>query len=271
MYVMELLQKFRPYDFAQGRQSEPDSFDQRPTSLWLAQLTLKLRHKFPKIKSLFLQQKTALTDGFRDSTKVESNLAYHLLDRITQITQHVKFKMRGGDGICTRRTLDDKPGSPLRHPHTTSVYHNFSLRLPRPSLRSVLAMTLLFSMILHSLFILPSSVYAASSPWSQTNWNGGSGQTSWSDTTKYDSSSSVTTSTANQVTLTATSSWYNASWAYRKKIPFDNSAQAENLTNFPVLVKLSSSNFDFTKAQSAGQDIRFTDSDGTTLNISGSE
>src|SRR3989338_9037174 len=63
----------------------------------------------------------------------------------------------------------------------------------------------------------------------------------------------------------ATDSWYNTSWQYRKKLIFDNSTQSENLTNFPVLVKLTSSRFDFTLAQSAGQDIRFADSDGTTL------
>jgi hypothetical protein len=60
-------------------------------------------------------------------------------------------------------------------------------------------------------------------------------------------------------------SWYNTSWQYRKKVTFNNSAQAENLIDFPVLIDLSSSNFTFSKALSAGQDIRFTDSDGTTL------
>ncbi len=109
------------------------------------------------------------------------------------------------------------------------------------------------------------SVQAASSPWTQTDWSGGSGQTSWSDSTKFDSSSSITTSTAGQATLTATSSWYNTSWAYRKKITLDNTASSTTLTNFPVLVSLTSSNFTFSKAQSAGQDIRFTDSDGSTL------
>lgn len=38
----------------------------------------------------------------------------------------------------------------------------------------------------------------------------------------------------------------------------------ESLFNFPVLVKLTSSNFDFGKAQSSGQDIRFIDSDNST-------
>jgi hypothetical protein len=52
-----------------------------------------------------------------------------------------------------------------------------------------------------TLFLVPVS---AASSWTQTNWSGGSGQTSWSDTTKFDSSSSVTTSTANQAILTNT-------------------------------------------------------------------
>lgn len=59
--------------------------------------------------------------------------------------------------------------------------------------------------------------------------------------------------------------WYNASWSNRRKITFDNSGQAENLTDFPVLVKLNSTRIDYAKTQNSGQDIRFTDSDGTTL------
>jgi hypothetical protein len=63
----------------------------------------------------------------------------------------------------------------------------------------------------------------------------------------------------------ADDSWYNTSWLYRRKLVFNNSAQSENLTNFPVRVRLMSHRFDFTLAQSSGQDIRFTDSDGKTL------
>lgn len=59
--------------------------------------------------------------------------------------------------------------------------------------------------------------------------------------------------------------WLGSAWIYRKKINFNNGSQNENLTNFPVLVHLTSSNFEFGKARSSGQDIRFTDSDGTTL------
>ncbi len=53
-------------------------------------------------------------------------------------------------------------------------------------------------------------------------------------------------------------------WQYKRKLTFDNAAQSENLIDFPVLVHLSSSNFDFSKAQGNGEDIRFFDADDTT-------
>ncbi len=63
----------------------------------------------------------------------------------------------------------------------------------------------------------------------------------------------------------AQAAWYNGAWRYRKELIFDNSAQASNLTSFPVMVKLSSTNFNFSQAKTNGADLRFTDSDGTTL------
>src|SRR3989344_8654011 len=141
--------------------------------------------------------------------------------------------------------------------------------------RFVVNFSLIFALLLQNFLFLVNPVYATSSPWTQTDWVGGSGQTSWSDSTKFDSSSNVTTSTAGQATLTATSGWCSnascdSSWAYRKKITFSNTdanlgVTSENLVNFPVLVKLSSSNIDYTKTQDSGQDIRFTDTDGTDL------
>jgi hypothetical protein len=53
-------------------------------------------------------------------------------------------------------------------------------------------------------------------------------------------------------------------WSYRTKITIDNTKIDEDLTDFPVLVKLTNANFDFSKARSDGYDIRFTSSDGTT-------
>jgi len=54
-------------------------------------------------------------------------------------------------------------------------------------------------------------------------------------------------------------------WDKRKQLIFDNSAQAENLTNFPVLVKLTTSRVtygDFGNAD--GTDLRFVDSNNTS-------
>ena len=42
--------------------------------------------------------------------------------------------------------------------------------------------------------------------------------------------------------------WYDTSWQYRKKITFNNSAQSSNLSNFPVMIKLTSENFQFDQA-----------------------
>ncbi|MDO8634638.1 MAG: hypothetical protein Q7R34_00120, partial [Dehalococcoidia bacterium] len=108
------------------------------------------------------------------------------------------------------------------------LYQKIFKRLPRPSLRSVLAMTLAFSLILNSLFMIPASVYATSGTWSQTNWAGGNGQTAWSDTTKFSSSSNVTTGTANQVTLTNTEKLTNGGFST------DDSAHPSVVTGWSV-------------------------------------
>lgn len=54
-------------------------------------------------------------------------------------------------------------------------------------------------------------------------------------------------------------------WEYRKAITIDSTSVSEDLTDYQVKVSLTSSNFDFTKANSDGSDIRFTSDDGTTL------
>jgi len=53
--------------------------------------------------------------------------------------------------------------------------------------------------------------------------------------------------------------WWNTSFTQRRKITFDNSAATEDLHNFPVLLKLNSSNLNYAGTQDAGQDIRFVD------------
>ena len=64
---------------------------------------------------------------------------------------------------------------------------------------------------------------------------------------------------------TLTVDWWDTDWTRRQALTFDNSAQAENLTEFPVLVVLNSSNIDYSKTQDGGQDLRFFDADGTPL------
>jgi len=60
-------------------------------------------------------------------------------------------------------------------------------------------------------------------------------------------------------------SWWNSTWGRRRRIVFNNSGQAENLDDFPVLVKLDSSRIDYARTQNAGQDLRFVDSDNQTV------
>ena len=57
-------------------------------------------------------------------------------------------------------------------------------------------------------------------------------------------------------------SWYNASWQYRKLITIDNTKVAANLTDFPVLISITDTDLR-DDAQSDGDDILFTSSDGT--------
>ena len=56
--------------------------------------------------------------------------------------------------------------------------------------------------------------------------------------------------------------WYNASWLYRKKITIDHNLVDANLTNFPVLINRTDT--DFTKARTDGFDFVFTEDDGVT-------
>ena len=58
--------------------------------------------------------------------------------------------------------------------------------------------------------------------------------------------------------------WYNVSWAYRKEITIDNTKVTATLAYFPVLISLASDSDLASDAQGDGDDILFTDSDGTT-------
>lgn len=64
----------------------------------------------------------------------------------------------------------------------------------------------------------------------------------------------------------AADAWYDSAWGYRIKITIDNTKVDGDLTNFPVMVYLDNGvNFTFANAQADGDDIRFTEDDGTTL------
>ncbi len=54
-------------------------------------------------------------------------------------------------------------------------------------------------------------------------------------------------------------------WTRRIKLTFTNTAQVEDLVDFPVLVVLDDNHIDYTQTQAGGQDVRFVDPDGTIL------
>jgi hypothetical protein len=58
--------------------------------------------------------------------------------------------------------------------------------------------------------------------------------------------------------------WYNSNWQYRKKLTIDYTKVGATLSNFPVLVSLSSDSDLAARARSDGYDSLFTSSDGTT-------
>jgi len=79
---------------------------------------------------------------------------------------------------------------------------------------------------------------------------------SFCDITQSDSSSKFVEGISSY--RIAVNDWWDTDWLYRRKITFDNLSQTENLLSFPVLIYLNNSNFDFTKAQAGGGDVRFT-------------
>jgi len=59
--------------------------------------------------------------------------------------------------------------------------------------------------------------------------------------------------------------WYDAAWENRQLITINSSITDSDLTGFPVLVAVTTTNPIFGTAHGTGTDILFTDSDGTTL------
>jgi len=64
---------------------------------------------------------------------------------------------------------------------------------------------------------------------------------------------------------TATESPNTANSGFQRDITIDHNKIDEDLTDFPILVKLDSNNFDFSKCRADGFDIRFFDATGNSL------
>jgi hypothetical protein len=110
--------------------------------------------------------------------------------------------------------------------------------------------------------------------WTQTDWTGGvdTGTIS-SDVNTFVSQSNIDHSQAGEIKLDVDPNWSidYGTWQNRRKITFDNTTSnlgvtSTELQNYPVLVTLEDGvNIDYSKVQDSGEDIRFTDSDGTVL------
>jgi hypothetical protein len=59
--------------------------------------------------------------------------------------------------------------------------------------------------------------------------------------------------------------WWDPAWRTRIKLSFNNLAQTEVLSGFPVRVSLNATRIDYAKTQDAGQDLRFVDANDTTV------
>jgi hypothetical protein len=70
---------------------------------------------------------------------------------------------------------------------------------------------------------------------------------------------------ADAIRIEYVGSSYNK-WKYRSNIYFDTTDEGanvkEDVSNFPVLIKLNNENFNFNQAKLNGEDIRFSDNDG---------
>lgn len=102
-------------------------------------------------------------------------------------------------------------------------------------------------------------VYAATSTW---DFSTSSDYTF--DNTKIEFSSGQT-----QLKATSTPAWYSTSWKYRKKITIDYTKVSETVTNFPVLISRTDTDWKDTSnggcvGQSDGGDFVFTSANGTT-------
>lgn len=106
-------------------------------------------------------------------------------------------------------------------------------------------------------------VFAATSPWTQTDWSGGSASGTVTDAvTTYSAVSNIdTTTTSGQFNISETSGWDSdlSSWSRRKAITITNSGSAQ--TNYQVKLSIT---YD-SDMQSDFDDLRFSTTDGTNV------
>ena len=93
--------------------------------------------------------------------------------------------------------------------------------------------------------------------------------TLWTQTTQADFNAGVlndvdTSSVPGDVKTAAASDWYNSGWSYRKSNTIDHTKVGATLTDFPVLISLTSDAGLAAYAQDNGNDIVFTASNGVT-------
>ena len=72
-------------------------------------------------------------------------------------------------------------------------------------------------------------------------------------------------SVAEDTILNSNNDWFDSNWSHLRTLSFNNLAQSEDLTDFPVLLTLDSSRIDYTQTQNGGEDLRFVDGDGNVL------
>jgi hypothetical protein len=105
----------------------------------------------------------------------------------------------------------------------------------------------------------PISTITDTEPENNFGWN-----VSWAGDVNDDGYDDIIAGAPNALGVISGSDWWNSNWAFRKKLTFNNIAQSEDLINFPVLVNLSASNFNYSNANFDGSDLRFIDSDSST-------
>ena len=65
--------------------------------------------------------------------------------------------------------------------------------------------------------------------------------------------------------MTGQPTWDSSKWECKQEVAIDNTGGAAELTDYQVKVTLTAPSFDFDKAADDGADLRFTESDGSTL------